>query len=232
MKKKIKLLPMKILVKLPTKLREEQFFNTLDKFYSLCDDINNTIFVITLDNDDVIMNTDKVKEKFSNYKNLFYNFDNSTSKLYATNRDLNKYNEWDIMVLASDDTVPKIKGWDTVIREKMIENFPDTDGVLHFNDGFKGESLNTLPILGKKYFDRFGYVQYPGYKSCFADNEFMEVSKILNKVKYFDITVIEHQHPDWGFGQRDYAHDENMKYFNYDNNLFQERKINNFDLNL
>ena len=33
---------MKILVKLPTKLRKEQFFNTLDKFYSQCDDINKT----------------------------------------------------------------------------------------------------------------------------------------------------------------------------------------------
>jgi hypothetical protein len=223
---------MKILVKMPTKLRKEQFFNTLDKFYSLCEDINNIIFVITLDNDDVIMNTDEIKEKLSNYQNLFYNFGNSISKLYATNRDLNKYSEWDIMVLASDDTVPKIKGWDTVIRETMIECCPDTDGVLHFNDGYQGNRLNTLPILGKKYFDRFGYVQYPGYKSCFADNEFMEVSKILNKVKYFDITVIEHQHPDWGFGQRDYVHDENIKYFSYDNNLFQERKVNNFDLNL
>jgi len=223
---------MKILVKLPTKLRKEQFFNTLDKFYSQCDDINKTIFVITMDNNDNVMNTDEIKEKLSEYKNLYYNFGDSISKLYATNRDLNKYKDWDIMVLASDDTVPKIKGWDTVIREKMIENYPDTDGVLHFSDGFKGESLNTLPILGKKYFDRFGYVQYTGYKSCFADNEFMEVSKILNKVKYFDITVIEHQHPDWGFGERDYAHDENMKYFNYDNNLFQERKKNNFYLNL
>ena len=143
---------MKILVKMPTKLRKEQFFNTLDKFYSLCEDINNIIFVITLDNDDVIMNTDEIKEKLSNYQNLFYNFGNSISKLYATNRDLNKYSEWDIMVLASDDTVPKIKGWDTVIREKMIEYFPDTDGVLHFNDGYQGNRLNTLPILGKKYF--------------------------------------------------------------------------------
>lgn len=223
---------MKILVKLPTKLREEQFFKTLDVFYSQCDNIDKTMFVITLDNDDNVMNTDKVIKKLSEYKNLYYDFGDSVSKLYSTNRDLNKYKDWDIMVLASDDTVPKVKGWDTIIREKMIQNYPDTDGVLHFNDGFRGEFLNTLPILGKKYFDRFGYVQYPKYKSCFADNEFMEVSKILNKVKYFDITVIEHQHPDWGFGERDYVHDENMKYFNYDNNLFQERKKNNFDLNL
>jgi hypothetical protein len=223
---------MKILVKLPTKFRKDKFFNTLDIFYNLCDDIDNTFFLITLDNDDYIMNTNEVKEKLSSYKHLTYYFDNSISKLSATNRDLDKFTNWDILVLASDDTIPLIKCWDRIIREKMLESFPDTDGVLHFNDGHQEDRLNTLPILGKKYFDRFGYVQYPEYKSVYADNEFMEVSKLLNKTKYYNIVIIEHQHPDWGYGKHDYAHKENYQNLTHDSNLFNKRKSLNFNLNI
>ena len=220
----------KIIVKLPTKKRKEKFFSTIDIFYNLCLDIENIHFLITLDDDDDEMNNEEVKTKLSSYKNLTYYFDHSTSKLYATNRDLEKYTDWDIMVLASDDTIPKIHGWDEIIRNNMMTHYPDTDGVLWFNDGYQGNRLNTLPILGKKYFDRFGYVQYPEYKSCFADNEFMEVSKILKKFTYFNDVIIEHQHPDWGFGQTDYVHNENLVNFSYDSNLFNNRKNINFNL--
>jgi hypothetical protein len=220
----------KILVKLPTKFRKEKFFTTLDIFYKMCSDLENTFFLITIDDDDDVMNSEEVSKKMKSYKNLNFYSGYSKSKLSATNRDLEKFTDWDIMVLASDDTIPVLNGWDQDIRENMKTFFSDTDGVLWYNDGFQGNRLNTLPILGKKYFDRFGYVQYPEYKSCFADNEFMEVSKILNKYKYIDKTIIQHQHPDWGFGQKDYAHDENVKNFNYDSNLFNERKKINFNL--
>lgn len=221
---------MKILVKLPTKKRKDKFFETLDIFYKLCEDIEKTSFLITLDNDDTEMNNEFVKNKLKLYQNLDYTFGDSPSKLFATNRDLENFQDWDILVLASDDTIPMIYGWDHKIRSMMIENFPDTDGVLHFNDGHQKQNLNTLPILGKKYFDRFGYVQYPGYKSVYADNEFMEVSKILNKVIYLDEVIIEHQHPDWGYGRHDYAHNENYKNLNHDTNLFNNRKKINFEL--
>lgn len=221
---------MRILIKLPTKARKENFFSTLDKFYGLAENVDNLTFLITLDENDNIMNTDEVRQKLNSYKNLFYLYGNSKSKLDAANRDLEKFNDWDILLLASDDTVPVKKGYDRVIREKMIEFYPDTDGALHFNDGFQRDKLNTFPIVGKKYYTRFGYIQYPGYKSCFADNEFMEVSKLLKKITYFNEVIIQHQHPDWGFGQRDYAHIENIKNYNFDSTLFQSRKKNNFEL--
>jgi hypothetical protein len=221
---------MKVLIKIPTKFRKKKFFSTLNKFYELIEDLENTFFLITLDNDDFVMNTDVVRDKLDTYKNLEYYFGEPTSKLFATNRDLEKYTEWHIMILASDDTIPIKKGFDNIVREKMKEYYPDLDGVLHFNDGHQKSNLNTLPILGKKYFDRFGYVQYPEYKSTYADVEFMDVAKILNKVIYFDDVIIEHQHPDWGYGQRDYAHIENHKNLAFDSNLYNERKQKNFDL--
>lgn len=220
----------KILVKLPTKKRKDKFFDTLNMFYFLCADLENTHFLITLDNDDTIMNTPEVKEKMDSYSNLTYYFGDSKSKLFATNRDLEKFTDWDIIVLASDDTVPKKSGWDKIIRDNMKNTYTDTDGVLWFNDGFQGNRLNTLPIMGKKYFERFGYVQYPEYKSCFADNEFMQVSLLLNKSTYFNDVIIEHQHPDWGFGKTDFVHTENINNYQHDSELFNRRKLINFNL--
>jgi hypothetical protein len=43
------------------------------------------------------------------------------------------------------------------IANEMAKNFPDFDGVLHFNDGYKGRELNTLVVEGRKYFDRFDH---------------------------------------------------------------------------
>ena len=92
---------MKILVKLPTKKRKEKFFSTLDIFYNLLDDIENTAFLITLDDDDDDMVNDEVLNKLTGYKNLSYTVGKSIHKLSATNRDLEKFNDWDILVLAS-----------------------------------------------------------------------------------------------------------------------------------
>jgi hypothetical protein len=221
---------MKVMIKMPTKGRKEKFFSTLDIFYNLCENPKKTHFLITLDYDDEVMNNEEVRQKLNTYLNLNYTYGESISKLSATNRDLDNFNDWDILILASDDTIPIVKGYDEIIRNNMIKFFPDTDGVLHFNDGHQKENLNTCPILGKKYFDRFGYVQYPEYKSCFADNEFMRVSQILGKSIYFDQVIIEHQHPDWGFGNQDFVHHENRINLNHDQSLFQRRQSINFNL--
>ena len=71
------------------------------------------------------------------------------------------------------------------------------------------DRLNTLCILGKKYYDRFGYIYNPEYISVWSDNEFMDVGNILEKQTYFDEVIIQHQHPDWGFGNRDDIHSIN-----------------------
>ena len=90
------------------------------------------------------------------------------------------------MIVTADDMICVQQGWDQIIRNEMNKNFPDGDGVLHFNDGFTGEKLNTLPILTKSYYDRFGFVYNTAYKSLFCDNEFQEVAKKLNKTIYIN----------------------------------------------
>ena len=221
---------MKLLIKFPTRNRKNKFFTVLKQYQRLCEDIDNTFFLITLDNDDEEMNSPEVADIFSSFKNIKYVYGDSTSKIHAINRDIETIDEWDIVLLASDDMTPKVKGYDNIIRDKMKEHYPDTDGILWFNDGHQRNRLNTLCILGKKYYERFNYIYYPEYKSVWSDNEFMLVGDILQKQTYFDEVIIEHEHPDWGYGNRDEIHQINSMNENHDRNLFISRKQNNFYL--
>ena len=177
------------------------------------------------------MNTPEVIEKLKNFKNLDFVFGESLNKIDAVNRDIVD-GDWDIILLASDDMIPEQLGYDDIIRNNMKKYFPNTDGVLWFNDGFQKENLNTLCILGKKYYKRFNYIYYPEYKSTWCDNEFMDVANLLGKQKYFANVIIRHEHPDWGFGNVDKIHQLNHSNLNYDINLYKNRKNFKFGLTL
>ena len=221
---------MKLLIKFPTRNRKNKFFKVLRQYQNMCEDLDNTYFLITLDNDDESMNPSDVEDIFNTFKNIKVVYGTSNSKIHAVNRDIELVNDWDIVLLASDDMTPKVKGYDNIIRNKMKELYSDTDGILWFNDGHMGNKLNTLCILGKKYYDRFGYIYHPEYKSVWSDNEFMLVGNILGKQTYFEQVIIEHEHPDWGYGNRDEIHQNNSKNENQDKLLFTKRKDNNFYL--
>jgi hypothetical protein len=222
---------MKLLIKFPTRNRCSKFFSTLDKYVELLSDIQNTKFLITLDNDDSSINNTETLERLRKYENLDFFFGDSYSKISAVNRDLDKIDyDWDILLLASDDMIPQIMAYDVFIRHAMISNFPDTDGVLWFNDGFQEKKLNTLSIMGRKYFERFNYIYYPEYKSIFCDNDFMDVANILKRQVYFEKCIIQHEHPDWGYGPSDKVHENNRKDWLHDNGIYNKRKSNNFFL--
>ena len=220
---------MKLLIKFPTRGRKEKFFSVLDKYYSNLSDLDSTTFLISLDKDDTQMNNTEVVNKLKSYKNLKYFYGSSKNKVDAVNRDINKVNDWDIVLLASDDMIPQIEGYDELIRNEMSKTYSDTDGVLWFNDGNR-KDLNTLCILGKKYYKRFNYIYNPEYKSTWCDNEFTEVGNILKKQKFIDQIIIKHEHPDWGFGSRDDIHRLNLENENYDKSVYLKNKVTNFGL--
>jgi len=223
---------MKILIKFPTRQRPQKFFTVLNKYYEYANDLDNLSVLVTCDENDSTMNNDKVKEHFSQYSNLKVIFGYSNNKIHAVNRDAEHFPDYDILLLASDDMIPQVQGYDDIIRNNMETYFPDTDGVLWYNDGHQGNWLNTLSIMGKKYYERFNYIYYPEYKSFYCDNEFTDISKKLSKTQYFDLTIIEHEHPDWGGKTYDdlYSRNGNSKYWNDDKQLYHERASQNFNL--
>jgi hypothetical protein len=187
---------MKILIKFPTRDRPEKFLETLNKYCEMSTNIDNLSFLVSCDIDDETMNNSSMLEILKSYKNLTVDFRANKNKIEAVNSGIEDYTlPYDIILLASDDMIPIEYGYDDIIIKVMTKYFPDTDGVLWFNDGLQEMKLNTLCILGKKYYNRFGYIYYPEYKSLYCDNEFTEVSKKLERVVYCDKVLIKHDHP-------------------------------------
>ena len=185
---------MKILYKYPTRSRPLKFKRCLERYYDYMSDTENYEFVVSMDTDDTVMNNPDVKNYLDTKANLNYHYNRNTSKIMAINADI-PTTMWDILVLISDDMIPEIKGFDNIIREKMQHHYPDTDGVLWFFDGWRRD-LNTLCILGRKYYERFSYIYHPDYKSFWCDAEFTEVAEGLKKQTYIDNVIIRHLHPD------------------------------------
>ena len=221
---------MKIIIKFPTRERPERFFKLLDNHYQLLN--KDFHFIISLDRDDPFLNC--YLDKLKPYENLSYFVDKSNNKVHAINRDIDKYHDWDIIIVVADDMVPLKKGYDDIIRNHMSEYFPDLDGVLFYNDGYKNEMLNSIPIMGKNYFKRFGWVYNPVYKSFYCDDEFMEIAYLLERQIYIDGIIIRHDHPSLTktlIKDYDKLYKKNDKCWRRDEKLYKKRKSKNYFMN-
>lgn len=213
---------LKILIKFPTRSRPEKFLQCLSKAIELSNDKENLKILISYDEDDETM-TEEVIEKAKALGNVELFSGKSENKIHAVNRDMEHSGEWDILVLLSDDMECEMKGWDDIIRSK----FTGLDRILHFNDGYRKQSLLTLPIMGRSYYERFGYIYHPDYISLWADNEQMEVGQKLLRLKYFRIVLFRHKMAMNGFEQ-DELHKHTESFFEEDKKTYEARKRKGF----
>jgi len=184
---------MKILYKYPTRERPLLFSKTLMSWYENMH-LDNFECLISCDTDDVSMNNDNMRTFMSQFPNLTWRYDTNKSKIEACNRGVSELN-FDIVILVSDDMVPQKKGYDDTIVNNMLSEFPDTDGALWFFDGFN-EDINTLSILGRNYYNRFGYIYHPSYITQWCDQEHTDVAKSIGKLKRYDEVIVRHIHPE------------------------------------
>ena len=184
---------MKILYKYPTRQRPDKFIACLDTYYRMMSG-GDYEFIVTLDSDDVTMQDSLVRDYMSKKKNLRAFVGDNRTKIQAMNADIDKCDAWDVLVLVQDDMIPQVRHFDDIIRQHMLREYPDTDGVLWFFDGYN-RNLNTSCIIGKKYYNRFGYIYHPSYVTAYCDNEFTEIATALKRQTYVDSTIIRHLHP-------------------------------------
>jgi len=220
--------PYTILIKFPTRNRPQKFMDALRKYIGMADDTTNMKFMITLDRDDTSYDLHDITSEFPS---LIISIGESKNKVDAINRDMNRAPPFDIVLLASDDMIPIMQGYDTIIRTKMKELYPDTDGILWFNDGYQ-KRTNTLIVMGKKYFDRFGFLYDPVYKSFFCDNEFTEVAEKLGKQTFIDQTIIKHEHPANTGVETDELYKTNDKYWKDDEYTYNTRNKMVFEFDI
>lgn len=219
-----------ILFKLPSRGRPERFFQALD---SIVDNLASPFayhISCTLDEDDPLMNNDSVKERVKTYKNTSIEWGLSRSKIDAVNRSMPDI-EWDILIVGSDDIFFNLYGFDEIVRNEFALHFPDGDGYLHFNEKDSGSALCVMTVCDKKYYDRFGYIYHPDYKSLFCDNEQMEVAKALGKYIYINCMIMEHKNPAYGYMPEDVMFREQQDIgWTIDQETYNKRKLKNFGL--
>lgn len=157
----------------------------------------------------------------------YFSLDNSEGKIHAINRDIKEYEKpWDILVNLSDDQICQYKGWDDVVKDLMPS---DLDASLWFRDGLQ-DRLNTMEIVGRKYFNRFGYIYDGRFKSFFCDNLTTDVGLHLNKLIKSDLILFKHHHP---IGTRHALYDElyrkNDRYWKEDQDTYDKIKANGIE---
>ncbi len=224
----------KILYKFASRSRPEKFFAAIKNIIEHSNYPEYTI-LCSLDNDDPTMNNGQVTESIEDIpmpagSKLIVNFGYSKNKIDAINRDMEGI-EFDILVNMSDDMVFPCLGFDQEIRRHMSESFPDGDGVLLFHDeGKETKDVVTMAIMGKKYYDRFGYIYFQGYESVWCDVEMTEVAKRLGRLKKCEPSILRHEHPANGYGQMDeqYRKTEAPEVFHRDKAMYDLREKNNF----
>jgi hypothetical protein len=187
---------------------------------------NNYFILVTCDLDDNSMQG--VPIKYANNKNIKFVYGHSKNKIDAINRDLSLLPEnWNVLINMSDDMVFTQKGFDNIIMNDFNSDF---DLCLHYPDGYR-KDLITMSIIGKYFFDRFGYIYHPNYTSLWCDNEQTEVSKILGKYRFFNKEIFIHKHP---ANDNSVVIDEQYKrtesFYNIDKAIYEFRKQVNFGL--
>lgn len=223
---------MRLVIKFPTRERPALFYAALRNYARLCADKDDTRFLFTLDTDDESM-ADAHEKIRAHCEGIGFTvrYGPRVNKIEAVNRDLDTYTAsqpWDILLVASDDMVPEVVGYDRRIREAMRKDHPDTDGIVWLNDG-RQQRIATIAAMGRKYFDRFGYFYHPAYKSLWCDNEQTIVAQQLGKLTFLPEVLIRHQHPQWGgYITMDRLYERNNRHYITDRKTFFARQDQGF----
>jgi hypothetical protein len=220
----------KIIYKLASRSRKEKCFSCIENIIAQST-IEDYLILLSFDVDDVSMQGDEVKERLSLYGGKVKAYWGvSGSKVTAINRDIGFVGGWRIICNHSDDFWITSRGFDTAVVKAMERYFPDTDGMIHFPDQVAKERLCTYQIVGRKYYDRTGYIYCPEYKSLYCDNEEFLKAKLLGKYEYIPLRYLEHRHPIWGYGQADDLLRHTESFYDQDRNTFLRRQAINFGI--
>lgn len=226
----------KILFKYASRSRCEKFFMGLDNILKNLGDLNNFCILVSLDIDDIVMNNPSTIQRLTDYvktypEKIIVKFGHSKNKIDAINRDVNEIKEkydFDILVNFSDDMEFIQHSFDDVIRNKFFVHYGDTDGNVYFNDGFVGDGISTMSIIGRKYYDKFNYIYHPSYHSLWCDNEYTEVAKRNQKIIYFGERIFNHNHPANVGGFIDEQLVKTEAFSEIDRQNYEQRLNNNF----
>ena len=207
----------------PSRWRPEMALKAWNEWITAANNPGQIEYILSLDTSDSTQN-EYVRLFESTGVQIIINHNRSI--VDAVNRAA-KVAKHDIFVVVSDDFGCPLD-WDMDVVGYCNDENPV---LLHVNDTIQ-KDICTLPIMNRKFYDRFGWVYHPHYYSMFADNDLTECAKKIGAyVSDFSLTF-EHRHYVNGKNKRDKTYDrENSKQaWDIGKRVFQQRKLRQFEL--
>lgn len=138
----------------------------------------------------------------------------------------------DILILVSDD-FDCFPLWDRWIRNVTRGR---EDWTLKVPDGYRvNYYLQTLPIMDRTYYNRFGYIYNPIYTHMWSDTEASTVGYMLGKMLVVpdgeDVPIFKHNHYTAGLSPKDHVYEKNDSSMDSGRQIFFDRFARDFDLN-
>lgn len=200
----------------PSRGRPEQAAETMAKWLRLSDTCPE--YILMTDSDDRI--------NYNSYKiyvgNHFHVGENK-SAIEAINNAA-KIATGNILIVISDDfDCPE--HWDTLLLEALRGK---SDFCAKTIDGHQ-DWIITLPIMDRIYYNRFGYIYYPGYKHMHSDLEMTCVAWMLGRYIELPLTF-KHNHYSVIGQQPDAINRKNNATWGQGQMLFRKRKASNFGI--
>lgn len=209
------------LIKWPTRARPQLFLRHLPLW--LADDTVRVL--VSIDADDAACNCDEFLDALDAFDRVKVRVGGSQTKVQAINDGVAD-EPFEFLILASDDVLPQRPDYGRYLRELHRQHFPEGDGVIHQNDGRAGQRLNTIPVMDRAYFQRFGWVYCPEFKSLWCDNEMTDVSRGLGRAVYVDECILRHAWTE-ATGVDD-LHRRNESFYDADAQTYERRKAAGF----
>jgi hypothetical protein len=216
---------MRLLIKYPTRQRPQQFITTLWEYVSKLDDPAMCHIIVSADLTDHTMRQPLVLKAVRECSvSIEINYGRNTSKVEAINADMHNSGQWDVLLLASDDMIPQVQGYDTAIKQA----FETDPGAIWMWDG-RQDRINTIQCLSRHEYERLGYIYHPSYRSLWCDNEATDVGLRDGRLSRVPGLIIKNESPDWGGSQkRDRLYRVNNSWYEKDRINYERRKAAGF----
>lgn len=217
-----------ILVKYASRGRSDRFLAGLENIYELCYDPEQIRVMVTADIDDKTMCNTTMRDKIRSFPNAEVIYGTSEGKIHAINRDMDilpdYMKDWSVVANFSDDMRWFYKGWDQQIMIDFQQHSPDFSHFMAYLDPDTKGMLSTLYIAGRSFYDRFGFIYDPAFKSLWCDMWVEKVAAHIGKFHYENNTIYIHKNPAYNYADfpRDTMFDEQQALWNIDEAVYNE----------
>ncbi len=184
---------MKFVIKYPTRGRPTLFVRMLNLYTSMLSRRNPVRFVVSIDEDDHSMKSEQIKGFLKRRRDVEVHVGHSRNKVEAINADFDKLGDYDILILASDDMVPVVRRYDTLIEQLFLRHFPELDGCINAWDGANHKRLMTQVIAGRRFIEQRGHIYHPAFKAVFCDDWLHHTAQRDGKMFTTDQVIFQHQ---------------------------------------